>query len=105
MFFGTCYCPETLSIVRIHICLYSFVIILKDYKIKNSNRRGLNTAYKILYFSNLKEQLAYFNGTVLSKYIEFKYYNFNLVKQKIKSVEYNINSVEPKIKSVGRNIK
>ena len=56
--------------MRIHICLYSFVIILKDYKIKNSNRRALNIAYKRLYFSDLKELLTYFNGTVLKGDIE-----------------------------------
>ncbi len=58
-----------------YICLYSFVIILKDYKIKNSNRHALNTVYKKLYFSDLKEQLAYFNGIVLSLLYESFYYS------------------------------
>ena len=34
-------------------------------KITNSNRRAFKTARKRLYFSDFKERLAHFNGTVV----------------------------------------
>ena len=52
------------------LCEYIFVFVhllslLKGCKITNSNRRALKTARKRLYFSDFKERLAHFNGTVV----------------------------------------
>ncbi|MBR0273739.1 MAG: hypothetical protein IJQ59_06590, partial [Bacteroidaceae bacterium] len=39
--------------------------LLKGCKNTNSNRRALKTARKRLYFSDFKERLIHFNGTVV----------------------------------------
>ena len=49
---------------------YIFVFVhpavnLYDYKITNSNRRVLQTGRKRHYFSDFKERLVHFNGTVV----------------------------------------
>ena len=51
---------------------YIFVLVhltvnLIGCKITNSNRRAFKTARKRLYFSDFKERLAHFNGTVVNK--------------------------------------
>ena len=52
---------------------YIFVLVhltvnLIGCKITNSNRRAFKTARKRLYFSDFKERLAHFNGTVVRRY-------------------------------------
>ena len=61
-----------LVVVKIlyQLCEYIFVfvhlaILLKGCKITNSNRRALKTARNRLYFSDFKERLVHFNGTVV----------------------------------------
>lgn len=47
-----------------------FAVNLFDCKITNSNRRALKTTRKRLYFSDFKERLVHFNGTVVTKDFE-----------------------------------
>ena len=54
------------SVVRIHICLCSSAAPIKKLLNYKFNRRALKTARKRLYFSDFKERLVHFNGTVVT---------------------------------------